>query len=408
MQWYEVLDTIENTGSLNEKIALLRQHRSRDLEFVLRSALDYRVLYYMNKIPDCCGSWGDLDSLLATFDIVLDLCRKEGRLQSTKQFVAEWLANQPPELSKWYKRVLLKDLRCGVGVDLCVKAGYDIPSFEVQLATDAKKCKRLESIVAGGVMVSPKLDGYRCLAVGVDGQFTLHTRNGNVYENFPAIKAELELLFPDGEYVFDGEIMSGSFNDMQRSAFASKRGTTVGDVKYHVFDCIPHNEWVSEKFTTKYFDRFAALKAAFLDVKTSLIEIVPHNMAESVSQVKGFQHDFESIGYEGAMVNPNIPYYMGRKTNCLLKFKSMLTWDCKVVGLVEGRGKLVGTLGAMEVVQENGRVCEVGTGFTEEERDFIWNHRDEVVGRVVEVKYQELTPDGFMRFPVFMRYRTDK
>ena len=42
--------------------------------------------------------------------------------------------------------------------------------------------------------------------------------------------------------------MSDDFQAMQQSAFASVRGTSVGDVKYHVFGLIPVSEWDLNEF----------------------------------------------------------------------------------------------------------------------------------------------------------------
>jgi ATP-dependent DNA ligase len=65
-------------------------------------------------------------------------------------------------------------------------------------------------------------------------------------------------------------------------------------------------------------------------------------------------------------------------------------------------------LGGYVVTQENGKQCEVGSGIIDTERSAIWKDREAVVGRTIEVKYQELTPDGIMRFPTFIRFRNDK
>ncbi len=408
MNCFEVLDLLEKTSSTNDKIRILKENRSvAELEKLLVATFDYRKTYLIKQIPDHGDRWGDLDALAVPFDFLLGQCEQFGREKNVKDYVAAWLNAQDKQAAKWYRRVILRDLRCGVSADTAIKAGYPIPVFEVQLATDSNKCKKLQQIVEKGVWVSPKLDGYRCLAVGVDGVFTLYSRNGSVYQNFPAISEELEKMFSTGNHVFDGEIMSNSFNDMQKSAFASKRGTTVGDVKYHIFDCINYFQWVAGNFMDGYTKRYKALVEAFASKtnESELLTVVQHFLCEDIETVKTLQSKFEDQGYEGAMVNPNIPYYMGRKSNSLLKFKSMLTWDCKITGFVEGKGRLEGTLGKVLVEQANGKQGEVGSGFDDAERAYIWANRESTVGRIIEVKFQETTPDGFMRFPIFLRYR---
>ena len=103
----------------------------------------------------------------------------------------------------------------------------------------------------------------------------------------------------------------------------------------------------------------------------------------------------------------NTPYEWDRTEN-LLKIKDMESMECTVLYCEKGTGRNSERLGALVVEQENKTVCSVGSGFDDEEREQFWNNQDDVVGKVVEVQYQELTPDGVMRFPTFKRFRNDK
>ena len=260
-----------------------------------------------------------------------------------------------------------------------------------------------------GVYVSPKLDGYRCLAVVDNGSVTLYSRNGTEYINFPTIVQSLEKCFPTGQYVFDGEIMSDDFQAMQKSAFANKRQTTVGDVHYSIFGYVPFSEWALQKFkmlTAERLEILYSLSHAF----DNNLKLVDQTKSFDLTHVYDLQFFYEKLGYEGAMVLPNIPYYTGRKTSGLIKFKSMLSQDCVVTDMYEGKPgtRLEGLMGGINVRQENGNMCECGSGFTDEDRSVMWNNPELYIGQLVEIKYQELTPDGIMRFPIFVRWRNDK
>lgn len=416
MNCFEILEKIEQNGSKNVKLGLLNSGLEvPGMAFLVCATFDYRRKYYVRdlaevvpadpakKVPDSPRGWL---ALIESFDAQLQELESSGRTQETKNSVRAWLEQQAPEASKWFRRVILRDLRCGFSVDSCVKAGFKIPTFELQLATDAKKCKKLEAIVKAGVWVSRKLDGNRCLAHGIDGVFTLYSRNGTVYENFPMIRAELARLWPEGEVLLDGEIMSDDFQSMQKSAFANKRKTVVGAIYYNVFDTIPPDEWAAVEFSTWYNARYRTLTEMFRTRQSEMVRLVEHTLVFTIEEVRKLQAQYEGEGFEGAMVNPtNMEYYLGRRTNSVMKFKSMLTWDCEITGFHEGNGRLAGTLGKMSVRQENGNLCDVGTGLSDEDREYIWKNQDLVRGRIAEIKYQELTPDGIMRFPVFMRFR---
>ena len=51
---------------------------------------------------------------------------------------------------------------------------------------------------------------------------------------------------------------------------------------------------------------------------------------------------------------------------------------------------------------------QVGSGFSDILREKIWNTPEAFLGRTIEVRYQEETPDGSLRFPTFVCFRNDR
>ena len=90
----------------------------------------------------------------------------------------------------------------------------------------------------------------------------------------------------------------------------------------------------------------------------------------------------------------------------------MQTMDLEIIGFEEGTGRLARTLGAILVRYKNGNVVKVGSGFSDEMRDMIWDHQDKCLGAICEIQYFEETTnaDGgeSLRFPVFKDFRPDK
>ena len=77
------------------------------------------------------------------------------------------------------------------------------------------------------------------------------------------------------------------------------------------------------------------------------------------------------------------------------------TLDLVVVGVQEGEGAFAELMGAL-VCDYNGVQVKVGTGFTVEERYEYFKNPP----KMIEVDYQEITKDGSLRFPVFVKDRT--
>lgn len=419
MDALEVLEQLESTSGSNAKKQILQEHSHNPrLAELLDAALNFKRKFHIKKFNDAPEKLTPYiaDPHQSFLNLLDKLQAREitgnEAINNVEQFLS--LCNDVEQ--KWYARVLRKDLKIGVNISTVNKCGFDIPVFDVQLAKDGSKCKKVEELVRKGSFASFKLDGYRCVADVRDGSVTLHSRNGTVYENFPQIEEAILKAFGEHNIILDGEIMSNDFNSMQQSAFASKRGTTVGDVCYHIFDCIPVLEWDNDKFISKAAERYELLNKLF---KVAIIEnnlddnklaLVPHFPIKSVDEIYEKEKQFIELGYEGLMLNPNIPYYRGKPSNKMLKFKTMLSMEATVDSCYEGRPgtKYVGTLGGLTVTQENGVTCDVGSGFSNAERDWIWQNQEKIKGRVFEAAYQELTPDNRMRFPIFKRWRPDK
>ncbi len=410
-----VLEQVAGVSGKNDKLKILKENSgNKELAELLDATFNHNRRFFMNKFNiKAAGSNTTLP--VATHDIFMKLLVLLETRQITgnaaKDMVERFLATcQTEQEQRWYARVLRKDLKAGFSVKTAVKAGFtDIPVFEVMLAKDGKLCKKLDDIVDRGVYISPKYDGYRCLALLNNGTVTLFSRNGTEYNNFPTISQALIDSFPIGQHVFDGEIMSDDFQAMQKSAFANKRGTTVGDVRFHIFGYVPYDEWMTQKFVMNTSDRLGQLDKLEKSFTGDLL-MVKQTFTRSLDEILKKEREYLAQGFEGAMALPNIPYYVGKKTNRLLKFKTMQSQDCTVTGFYEGEAdtRLEGMMGGIVVTQENGLTCECGTGFSDADREYMWNNKSEFMGHTAEIKYQDYTNHNKMRFPVFMRWRNDK
>jgi ATP-dependent DNA ligase len=77
--------------------------------------------------------------------------------------------------------------------------------------------------------------------------------------------------------------------------------------------------------------------------------------------------------------------------------------DVRITAFKEGTGRLQGTLGSIQTAHGS-----VGSGFDDYMRDVIWNNREYLIGKIIQVEYRETTDAGKLRFPAFVRFRYDK
>ncbi len=98
---------------------------------------------------------------------------------------------------------------------------------------------------------------------------------------------------------------------------------------------------------------------------------------------------------------PGSRYEVGR-SNTLLKAKVFLEVDAEVVEHLAGQGRHRDRMGALLVQLPNGIRFNVGTGFSDAQRE-----APPPIGSIINVRFQELTDRGVPRFPSFVRARRD-
>ena len=331
----------------------------------------------------------------------------------------------------FYRRILIKDLRCGVSEKTVNKVAkklkkpeYSVPVFECMLAHDGANH---ESKITGTKLLEPKLDGVRCLTV-VDFEsrtVTMYTRNGKVMENFAHITAGITTHIDElaRSYVLDGEIVSKSFQDLMTQVHR-KSDVQASDARLVLFDIIPLSEFKAGKSTMGQRRRSKMLES-FKGVFEIMrgIEVVPQievDLDSFVGEIefKDYNKKMIEAGYEGIMIKDPDAKYECKRSASWLKMKPFIEVSLTVTAVEEGTGKNEGRLGALvcEGIDDGKRiVVNVGSGLSDEQRMDFWDAYNEnpesVVGQIVEVRADAATRSQdsediwSLRFPRFLRFR---
>ena len=316
----------------------------------------------------------------------------------------------------WYRRILIKDLRCGTGAKLINKVVKDtIPLFECMLAHDGAKHPKK---ITGECMVEYKYDGVRVIAIVQNGSATLHSRNGKLLSNFPHIEEALSKPEFEG-LVFDGEVMSEDFQSLMKQVHR-KEGAQTEDAYLAVFDML----------TLAEFKAGGTSKTAEVR-RGRLIELDHANLLpNSIRIVDSFSVNFDTDegkaefdklnktalaeGYEGLMIKPIDQGYKCKRSHAWLKVKPFIEVTLSVVDVEEGTGKNAGMLGALVVEgNDDGKFfhLNVGSGLTDDMRKDVWAVKDSVIGQLVEIRADAATQSQdaddvwSLRFPRFKTFR---
>lgn len=292
-----------------------------------------------------------------------------------------------------------------------------IPEFNVQLAN---KYFDKPAVVEGKKFaITTKIDGGRIIALKENGRVSFFTRAGQKYEGLVDLEDEMSRLMPDN-WCLDGEItllVRGNLSSKEAYKETMKIVRTKDKdkhgIKMQVFDCMTAEDFKRQQCDMPYKRRRAVVEELFNVVDFRYFELLPLlYVGEDTSKITEILEEEITNGEEGIMLNLWEAPYEFKRTNSLLKVKKMQTMDLEIVGFEEGEGRLARTLGAILVRYKNGNTVKVGSGFSDEMRNMIWDHQDKCLGAICEVQYFEETTnaDGgeSLRFPIFKDFRHDK
>jgi DNA ligase-1 len=425
---WQVISDLENHPSrINKEQIVEEQAQAGNSEFFegCRLALDPMITFGVKQVPERTGKDGagvDWESFTLVLTGFVNRSLTGNLARSTLDQLMSNCTNA--QWNGWYRRILIKDLRCGVSEKTINKvvekkyASYAIPIFGCQLAHDSSNH---ESKVSGKKIIEVKLDGVRVISIVYpDGRVDMFSRNGKELVNFPHVKEQFAavadtLLEP---WVFDGEIMSGTFQDLMKQVHR-KSNVEANDAVLNLFDCIPlvHFEqgaWnATQEFRSSHLKTFMETHQDALPNVTMVgQELV--DLDSDAGQVRYKEINALAIagGYEGIMIKNADAGYECKRSVAWLKLKPFIEVSLEVADVEEGTGKNVGRLGAFvcEGIDDGRSIrVNVGSGFTDDHRIDYWNSRASVLGNVVEVRADAITQnqDGTysLRFPRFLRFR---
>jgi DNA ligase-1 len=428
---HHIIQALEADNSRLAKEEIILQEALRDNEEFFqgcRMAYDAMITFGVKKVPKHSGPDGqglpwvafkELAGLLATRKLTGHDAKNAIELALSASTGAQW--------NDWYRRILIKDLRCGVSettinkmLDKANKSNWIIPVFECQLAHDGAKHERK---ITGKKLLEPKLDGVRVITV-INFQtrtVTQYSRNGKVLENFSHITSAIEKHIDDFEnnWVLDGEMVSHSFQDLMKQVHR-KENVQSTDARLMLFDMLPLHEFLAGRSTMGQRRRTALLKnfkpifdkIGNIDI-ISQIEVDLDEMVGEV-QFKQFNKDAIDAGFEGIMIKDINTMYECKRSTSWLKMKPFIEVSLTVTAVEEGTGKNEGSLGAVICEgEDDGKKIKVnvGSGFTDDQRTEFWAGRKELIGQVVEVRADAATKNQdsedvySLRFPRFLRFR---
>jgi DNA ligase-1 len=426
---WEVVTELEENNSRLAKEAVIKVVAVQGNDWFFegcRLALDPMVTFGLKQVPEKTDNTGDG----LPRELFLELCRQLTTRTATGNYARELVIramkmSTQAEWNGWYRRILIKDLRCGVSEKTVnkvvekINVNYIVPTFACQLAHDSANH---EGKLAGRKLVEVKLDGVRVITiVWPDGRVLQFSRNGKELVNFEHVKDQLAAVAEgfNEPMVLDGEIMSGSFQDLMKQVHR-KDNVAAGDAVLNLFDYLTlaeFNAGGAESARQEHRSRmlqewYATVQDALPNVTVLSHETIDMDTEQGQTQFKAINQQAINGGYEGIMIKDPDAAYECKRSTAWLKLKPFIEVSLEVVDFEEGTGRNTGRLGAIicEGEDDGRRIrVNVGSGFSDSDRDSYWTGRNQMVKQIVEVRADAVTQnqDGTysLRFPRFLRFR---
>lgn len=361
------------------------------------------------------------------------------------------LGKLSPEDQEGLKRVILKDLRCGIAAKTINKAlGEElIPVPDTQLCKAWDPSMEIPNVDEW--WVTPKLNGLRGRWTCREGVFQFLTREDFPLVGFDVITEELkDIQQRYGLALLDGEVFS--FDLPFQTIMSVARGEKNFDprqkekLQFHIFNVLKQGaEWGhTQEMVDELNSIFQECSDDYPHLKVLEYTRVPNNPEALV----GACRDYTARGYEGiVMRHPEVAWEPGKRNIHLMKYKLFFETDLAVTdvlygaegkkwqnsvaallceGVVKARelhlgGKILYKPVAPDEVPIEGEVFKnlmvkveaSCSSCTDEERAILTEAGKELIGMTAEVKFQGFgdTPISggngaySLQFPVFLKFK---
>lgn len=285
------------------------------------------------------------------------------------------------------------DLQIDARVKRKMDIGYRTSQEESKAATGnttlgyhrpmlAKRLDQLSDVNFDDCYVQMKYDGHRCLVTRTSTGLIAYSRNGRLIKSIGHILAGIKI--PVGATI-DGELYEHGTPLQTIGSWVKKLQPNTMRLHYVVYDTVSPQPYDLRYNVIKNYDlgKYA--------------RIAPTDKSVARDQVDLLLSTAIAMGYEGLMLRQcRFPYEPGKRSKALVKVKSFLDDEFKVVDINQSKDYWA----ILTCVTEDGKIFNVSAPGNMNEKMLVLKNKEKFIGCYVTVKYANLTADGIPFHPV--------
>lgn len=421
------LNALAATPGKKDKLEIVKTFNCHELSLAT-AALDPTINYYIAKLdPPVSTGTDEFDEI--EWSLLENLSTRKITGNTALEQVNFSLNGLAAEDAEVLRRIILKDLRAGIGANTVNKAfPGSVPEFAYCRCALPKDSDIDKWDWAMGIYVQLKADGSFCRAARTAGDVTFTTRQGNTYPAIPAMAKLTEdamWCFKPGTEThgeltiwINGELQprtigNGMLNSLQKGGSLPPGA----EIRFDCWDQIPLEFAVpSGRVKTPYTLRHSTLKDQVAEAGRSSIMLIEGSIVYSKDDAMAMYRGFLARGLEGAIVKHPLMEWMDGDSTRQVKFKLEVDLDLEIIGFNPGTPgtRTEATFGSIKVQSLDGLLEADVAGFKRDMEQYLHENRDSVLGKVLCVRANaiahpsESNPKHSLFHPRFIELRDDK
>jgi DNA ligase-1 len=256
---------------------------------------------------------------------------------------------------------------------------------------DPKSKTKVKTPIVYPCFVQPKLDGLRCLIYMSDGKIITQSRTGGIFTTMDHITSGLKPFFDlRPAVILDGELYTNQYPFEELVGLIKRKNVDdprIREVHFHIYDIVSPNGYAERR--QFILDNQHLFPATF--------EVVKTEEATTVDDFKAKFTEYVQEGYEGIMLRNKKGAYVNNRSHDLQKYKEFEEDEFRIVGFREAEGRDSGTV-IWRCATKTGDEFDCRPVGSVEHRKQLFQNAQANIGKLLTIKFQELSEKGIPRF----------
>lgn len=446
---YEIIEKLRVTPGLNDKRAILREHKDDTVfQMVLTQALDPRITYGIKKIPEyqIILDSGTGIRLTTIFDVLDKFAKREVTGGDATKLLKGTLELCDAETARLVEQIIAEDFKAGFGISLVNDEMKPFSIYESSyMGCLSYSEKRIEEMFRDNPFIysEVKYDGRYLNVILKEDKIFFESRGGLTNPLGGALESEAKTFRETIGYdcVVTGELMIKGVPDRYKAngiiasfisiakkdfeeintekekvKFQKTLGVTFEEVKELItlvaWDVIPYADYKKKIYNEARSARLIKLEEIIK--KSNSFKIAEYKIVNDRGEALSHYREMLARGEEGTVLKTPFGIWTDGKKKNQIKVKKFDNYDLVIVG---GNYGSKGTknehlISSLNVESTDGLLKTSPAGLKEDDMKYITENLDSLIGTIVEVKSCGVSQDSkgnySMLHPSFIKLRDDK